>query len=164
MTPLTPAEQKAVADVAPGLLSLSCSVAPVDLPIVGIGTEYVLDGGIWQSPKKAADWWSTSINAWKGAFAGQLPTVLYHAGSPVTDDTPVAVAAHTPADDLAALVPALKDYSAVCPECPANQSPTPLRYLIQHLNDAHEWTRERIADYLDTLDVDLTLQPANSGN
>lgn len=31
-----------------------------------------------------------------------------------------------------------------------------LYQLIQHLNDKHEWTREKIADWLETLDVDLT--------
>jgi hypothetical protein len=31
-----------------------------------------------------------------------------------------------------------------------------LYLLIQHLNDKHEWTREKIADWLETLDVDLT--------
>lgn len=30
-----------------------------------------------------------------------------------------------------------------------------LETLIVHLNDAHEWTREQIADWLDTLDLDL---------
>jgi hypothetical protein len=35
---------------------------------------------------------------------------------------------------------------------------------IQHLNDVHHWTREAIADWLDTLDVDLTLAPASQGD
>ena len=30
--------------------------------------------------------------------------------------------------------------------------------MIQHLNDDHKWSRERIADWLDTLDVDLTFR------
>lgn len=30
--------------------------------------------------------------------------------------------------------------------------------MILHLNDDHHWTREEIADWLDTLDVDLTIR------
>lgn len=30
-----------------------------------------------------------------------------------------------------------------------------LQNIIIHLNDSHEWTREQIADWLDTLDLDL---------
>lgn len=30
--------------------------------------------------------------------------------------------------------------------------------MIQHLNDDHKWTRERIADWLDSLDLDLEFQ------
>lgn len=33
---------------------------------------------------------------------------------------------------------------------------------VTHLNDIHKWTRERIADWLDTLDIDLTFRvPSN---
>lgn len=28
--------------------------------------------------------------------------------------------------------------------------------LIMHLNDGHKWTREQVADWLDTLEVDLS--------
>lgn len=31
-----------------------------------------------------------------------------------------------------------------------------LQSIIVHLNDNHQWTREQIADWLDSLDVDLT--------
>lgn len=30
--------------------------------------------------------------------------------------------------------------------------------LIEHLNDSHRMSREEIADYLDSLDIDLTIQ------
>lgn len=33
-----------------------------------------------------------------------------------------------------------------------------LWYMIQHLNDHHEWSREQIADWLETLDVNITFQ------
>lgn len=31
-----------------------------------------------------------------------------------------------------------------------------LWYMIQHLNDHHEWSREKIADWLETLDANIT--------
>lgn len=36
--------------------------------------------------------------------------------------------------------------------------------IVMHLNDAAKWSRERIADWLDTLDVDLRFQPPTEGN
>lgn len=33
-----------------------------------------------------------------------------------------------------------------------------IRQLVMHLNDDHKWTREEIADWLDTLDVDLAFK------
>lgn len=39
-----------------------------------------------------------------------------------------------------------------------------LHRQIAHLNDAHQWTRERIADWLDTLDIDLTVKPGKTGH
>lgn len=46
------------------------------------------------------------------------------------------------------------DYTTFCPglECPLEDS---LYGLIMHLNDTHKWTREAIADWLETLDADL---------
>lgn len=32
-----------------------------------------------------------------------------------------------------------------------------LRTTIGHLNDEHGWSREEIADWLDTLDIDFTI-------
>lgn len=37
----------------------------------------------------------------------------------------------------------------VCPQC---QRVEPIYRLIPHLNDKHHWTRERIADYVETLE------------
>lgn len=34
----------------------------------------------------------------------------------------------------------------------------PLRQLVMHINDEHKWTREQIADWLETLDVDLAFK------
>lgn len=33
-----------------------------------------------------------------------------------------------------------------------------IKTLIMHLNDSHKWTREQIADWLETLDVDLSFK------
>lgn len=41
-----------------------------------------------------------------------------------------------------------------CPGCEAKNS---VYSLVQHLNDSHKWTRNRIADWLETLDLDLTV-------
>ncbi len=47
--------------------------------------------------------------------------------------------------------------------CPACEISTALKYVIIHLNDNQKWTREAIADWLDTLDVDLLFKE-NNGN
>lgn len=57
------------------------------------------------------------------------------------------------ADELAALIPAMASY-VTCPAC-KHEARSPLRERIVHLNDDHQWTREAVADWLDTLDLDL---------
>ena len=55
--------------------------------------------------------------------------------------------------------------TAACPAC-SQQDPyydkaaecLPLSVLVQHINDGHKWTREAIPDWLDNLDIDLTIQ------
>lgn len=63
-------------------------------------------------------------------------------------------------DTLLKAVPGLKHAKA---SCPANgQCGDTIRALpdvIIHLNDGHKWTREAIADWLETLDVDLSFAP-----
>lgn len=64
--------------------------------------------------------------------------------------------------DLTKLVPALKDFKTKCPWCTCNNiacMTLPIPSIVMHLNDIHKWTREQIADWLDTLDVDLTIKP-----
>lgn len=39
-----------------------------------------------------------------------------------------------------------------------------LRITIIHLNDTHKWTREQIADWLETLDVDIRFKPKEVTN
>lgn len=38
---------------------------------------------------------------------------------------------------------------------PDTEPPFDMMDMIMHLNDDHEWSREQIANWLDTLDVDL---------
>lgn len=41
--------------------------------------------------------------------------------------------------------------------------PLPLSTIIQHLNDSdHHWTREQIADWLETLDIDINIKEATN--
>lgn len=37
-----------------------------------------------------------------------------------------------------------------------------IKDMIMHLNDGHRWTREQIADWLETLDVDLTFKSSEA--
>jgi hypothetical protein len=41
---------------------------------------------------------------------------------------------------------------------PVAKNVNSIRNIIINLNDVHKWTREQIADWLDSLDVDLTFQ------
>lgn len=48
-------------------------------------------------------------------------------------------------------------YSVPCPKgCRPGFHEGNIASLIVHLNDDHKWSREQIADWLDTLDVDLS--------
>jgi hypothetical protein len=59
-----------------------------------------------------------------------------------------------PEDPAVAQLPALK-VDVPCPcECDYSTSKT-IRWSIIHLNDQHKWTREQVADWLETLDVDI---------
>jgi len=67
---------------------------------------------------------------------------------------------------IPALFTKVKCPSNTVPICPSNDTEVcvyadgnellSVSVAIQHLNDEHKWTREAIADWLDTLDVDLT--------
>lgn len=70
---------------------------------------------------------------------------------------PSSMAKEHPLTGLVRLFPNLSAYSAPCPVCKTASGP--LGRIIPHINDNHQWTREQIADWLDTLDVDLTAKP-----
>lgn len=55
-------------------------------------------------------------------------------------------------------IPGFAQMKQMCPECTAYGTDGSLRSTIIHLNDHHKWTRERIADWLETLDHDLTFK------
>jgi hypothetical protein len=72
-----------------------------------------------------------------------------------------------PQSKLLRRFPALNQRIHRCPGCNPGADDThdaPSWYdrlvwdLIQHLNDFHKWTREEIADWLESTDLDLTLK------
>lgn len=65
-----------------------------------------------------------------------------------------ALTNHTLMLGLAQQLPGAMDY-ADCPECTPACYETPLYAIIMELNDFHHWTREQIADWLETLDIDI---------
>lgn len=77
---------------------------------------------------------------------------------------PVSTSNLDRAEQLHRLIPGVDE--RVKPPCSHGDGPERLWDLIQHLNDAHNpmngvpdpWSRERIADWLETLDVDLRVQ------
>lgn len=66
---------------------------------------------------------------------------------------PGTISKQTP---LWAAVPALAEF-ANCPACSLPRKKQ-LWGLIQHINDEHKWSREAIADWLETLDMDINFK------
>ncbi len=82
---------------------------------------------------------------------------------------PTLAAAYAVLDTLTDLFPALKTTKRSCPapfspKCPSPPAKLALDRLVIHLNDDHKWSRERIADWLETLPVDLTIQAVSKGD
>lgn len=87
---------------------------------------------------------------------------------PDTDDDPYEILAwYLPDEILAWYLPGLRDIST----CPDSEEECSLLIrgsghnlvgrvgsLIVHLNDDHKWRREQIADWLDSLDLDLSFR------
>lgn len=68
--------------------------------------------------------------------------------------------------ELVKLVPALNESTATCPDYMSNTYMRPtgcspnqvaLYIVVIHLNDNHGWSREKVADWLETLPIDLTI-------
>lgn len=64
----------------------------------------------------------------------------------------VLVATGVDVDDLKAAYPVLNTSGPRCPQCRTKGDGWTVHGLVTHLNDLHEWTRERIADWVDTLE------------
>lgn len=66
------------------------------------------------------------------------------------------------ARSLVNMIPEVMGEIVYCPQdgCTSNCS---IMDTVMHLNDRHKWKREDIADWLDTLDVDLRFQPSVPG-
>ncbi len=136
--------------------SVSCTVtqySPVDKNVFKIRIElnpapptppnYLYDGGMIGSPVQGYGGW----NPYQFAVGGYVGS-----GS----------SGHSTVDALLRLCPGLRDASAICPDC-GTAGTVPISTLIPHINDSHKWTRERIADWLDTLPFDLSIKPPMKG-
>lgn len=64
-----------------------------------------------------------------------------------------SISGHVVLNTLRALLPGITT-EVTCPACPGPYT-APIENRVQHLNDTHHWTREAVADWLETLDVDL---------
>lgn len=61
-------------------------------------------------------------------------------------------------DELAKLFPEIKVHEVKCPVSPDHTKKT-IANMIVHLNDnVHNWTRDQVADWLETLDVKLEIK------
>jgi hypothetical protein len=83
------------------------------------------------------------------------------------DDPSVPQAGHPSIKVFEQLIPGFKKLIQTCPEKNCWKSDLlaePLWTTIVHLNDQHKWSREEIADWLETLDHDLRLTPVEEVN
>lgn len=95
------------------------------------------------------------------AGAGTLaPQALLDASKP-TFDLSDSIGGGQIVGQLRDAIPDISKYGVLCPVtgCPDARPEvaqnSSVEHLIPHLNDRHEWTREAIADWLETLDLDL---------
>lgn len=97
---------------------------------------------------------------WESLFAGTATVEPSHQGRALS---------------LMSKVPALRERVACPCTCPISQGEYKVEDCIMHLNDVHHprhegnvegwesWSRERIADWVDSLPFDFTVQPTPSG-
>ena len=92
---------------------------------------YDAPGKYSASYSKPASWYAQSEPVVKHSFGSQTNSVLEK------------------------LLPGMRD-TATCPACKGGDAHTnPITSMVIHLNDSKRWTREAIADWLETLDADL---------
>lgn len=77
-------------------------------------------------------------------------------------NVPTAGVAVNPIGELKKIIPNIG--TNVETPCLCGVAAMDICHVVMHLNDQHEWSREKIADWLDTLDVDLSLAPSNQGD
>lgn len=110
-----------------------------------IGTEQTYTGGGFHGYKVVSKWakghGTTSVTNGGSSTLSKPAT-----GAPSVSGTTVTSRLETAIPDLVALV----DYPCSCRDDAGT-----LRTVIVHLNDGHRWTRERVADWLEMLDLDL---------
>lgn len=114
------------------------------------------------------------IKTKKHPYGFQNPSLFYKYGS-LEDETKSYKEAYYPTNTstkntknyvsgkhvkggLISKIPALSEYETKCPvelDCKRSYNKYPLSSIIIHLNDLHKWTREEIADWLESLPVDL---------
>lgn len=109
-------------------------------------------------------WYQQVVGPAKPPWAFNPPPAYTPAPMPLPKANPLPepgiVALRNPGEELGQVIPELFSFRAPCPHegCTEGVGSDTLYRLIQHLNDNHQWTRERIADWLDTLEVDLTFK------
>lgn len=114
------------------------------------------------------------IKAYEMVINAQVPHTVYNedtvmiGGDNGESITLLASTTEAEADEqerLLELLPGLKD-KVECPVCKGAERHAPLWLwdTIQHVNDEHEWTREQIADWLETLDSDITFPIGEDAN
>jgi len=150
-TLLTDAEQQAVADVWPKSGLADPWGSPY--PKVELGADYVeSQTGLWVPPAPPEPCWHVFPAGLEVKWDFEWDFGFSKSYRPVVDE-------------LSDLFPNLHGEQMRCPKSKCRgKYKADLASMIQHLNDYHKWTRERIADWLDSLDVDLSLQPVGEGH
>lgn len=156
----------------PPPVQFEVNLPPADLPL---DQSLVLEQAVQQSVFKLQQYLietlNTHIAAIQSAPYSFTKKQASEAHAPVVQAMPMgwvpsgsAVAPVTGAmilDPILRAIPALRTTQACCPadNCPLGATVKQrLDKVIIHLNDNHAWPREDIADWLDTLDVDLSFQ------
>ena len=134
----------------------------IDTEIVHAIRKGVRNGQVKFSPQMKALFWQKIQTS--GGFLGFGPSPLSSWTPQEKTDDKNWIDGETVVTGLISVIPALATFETTCPVagCDAYKHPRLLTRLIPHLNDnKHRWSREQIADWLDTLDVDLDFQDPN---
>lgn len=92
-----------------------------------------------------------------GSWSANVPALQY-SKSPQPANT---IGGDTIVAALTALCPAMDSLVCVPCGCTEDAMGHTLRQAVIHLNDSENWSRERVADWLDTLDLDINLLHAS---